>query len=161
VHAGSDGNCGTHAPSNSVTPTSNTGANTGGVASFVNRYTGPFALVASATGLLDGHVYARGRGPRVLSGTILAHSPVSAVSLELRRRHRGVCSAYDGTSERFRRARCGSGSFFGVSSNGVFSYLLPAALGPGRYVLDVQASDVAGNRTTLARGTSRLVFYVR
>jgi hypothetical protein len=165
VHAGSDGSCGTRAPSGTAAPSSSgtpTGStNTGGVASFVGRYTGPFALVASATGLLDGHVYARGRSPRVLSGNILAHSPVSAVSLELRRRYRGICSAYDGVSERFRRASCGSGSFFRVSSTGVFSYLLPAALGPGRYVLDVQASDVAGNRTTLARGTSRLVFYVR
>jgi hypothetical protein len=159
VHAGSDGSCGTQAPSNSATPTPST--NTGGAASFVSHYTGPFALVASATGLLDGHVYARGRSPRVLSGSILAHSPVSAVSLELRRRYRGICSAYDGIGERFHRARCGSGSFFRVSSTGVFSYLLPEALRPGRYVLDVQASDVAGNRTTLARGTSRLVFYVR
>jgi hypothetical protein len=159
VHAGSDGNCGTQAPPGSAPSTQST--TPGGVASFVNRYTGPFALVASATSLLDGHVYARGRAPRVLSGKILAHSAVSSVSLELRRQHAGVCSSYDGTTERFRRARCGSGSFFRVSGGGAFSYLLPAALGPGRYVLDVQASDVAGNRTTLARGTSRLVFYVR
>jgi hypothetical protein len=58
-------------------------------------------------------------------------------------------------------ARCGEGSFFNVSSDGVFSYLLPSALAPGRYVLDIEAADVAGNHTTLARGTSRTVFYVR
>src|SRR6202035_2412065 len=98
VHAGNDGNCGTPAPSGSTTTP---GTNTSGVASFVSRYTGPFALVASATGVLDGHVYAPGRAPRLLSGKILAHSPVSAVSLELRRQHRGICSAYDAVSERF------------------------------------------------------------
>ena len=35
------------------------------------------------------------------------------------------------------------------------------ALAPGRYVLDIEATDVAGNHTSLARGTSRIVFYVR
>ena len=28
-------------------------------------------------------------------------------------------------------------------------------------LLDIEATDAAGNRTTLARGTSRIVFYVR
>jgi len=97
----------------------------------------------------------------VLAGTIRAHSAVSSVSLKLRRRYRGRCYAYDGIRERFLRSRCGQGSFFEASSDGVFSYLLPSALAPGRYVLDIRATDVAGNRTTLARGTSRLVFYVR
>ena len=50
---------------------------------------------------------------------------------------------------------------FKVSTAPSFSYLLPSTLAPGRYVLDIQATDVAGNRTTLARGTSRIVFYVR
>ncbi|HTZ86407.1 MAG TPA: hypothetical protein VMB05_07050, partial [Solirubrobacteraceae bacterium] len=63
--------------------------------------------------------------------------------------------------ERFQRARCGQGAFFKVGSTPSYSYLLPAALAPGRYVLDVQATDEAGNRTTLARGSSRIVFYVR
>jgi hypothetical protein len=57
--------------------------------------------------------------------------------------------------------RCGSGAFFKVSSTPSFSYLLPGALARGRYVLDIQATDAAGNRTSLARGTSRTVFYVR
>jgi hypothetical protein len=41
------------------------------------------------------------------------------------------------------------------------SYLLPHRLGRGRYVLDVIATDGAGNREALARGTSRVVFFVR
>jgi hypothetical protein len=159
VHNGNDGSCGTQAPGSP--PSSAGGPTTSGVSGFVSHYTGPFALVAKAAGLVDGSVYPRGHAPRLLSGSILSHSAVSSVSLELRRRFRGRCYAYDGTVERFRKARCGTGSLFKVSSDGTFSYLLPEALRPGRYVLDIKAADVTGNRTTLARGTSRLVFYVR
>ncbi len=42
-----------------------------------------------------------------------------------------------------------------------FSYLLPARLPAGRYVLDIRATDSAGNRTVLARGSTRTVFYVK
>jgi hypothetical protein len=152
VHEGNDGTCGTTSPSGSSTPAP-------GVAAAA--YKGPFAVVAQATGVQDGHVYPRGRGPKVLTGTIATHASVASVSLELRRSYRGRCFAYDGVAERFKRARCGTGSFFAVGSAPSFSYLLPAALAPGRYVLDVQATDAAGNRTTLARGSSRIVFYVR
>jgi hypothetical protein len=92
---------------------------------------------------------------------VSGHSAVVSVSLELRREYRGRCSAYDGTRERFVHARCGHGRFFKVASGGSYSYLLPAALAPGRYVLDVLATDAAGNRTAPARGSSRIVFYVR
>ena len=152
VHDGNDGTCGTTSPSGTSTPAP-------GVAAAA--YKGPYAVVAQATGVQDGHFYPRGRGPKVLSGTIATHASVASVSLKLRRPYRGRCFAYDGLAERFKRARCGQGSFFAVGSAPSFSYLLPAALAPGRYVLDVQASDAAGNRTTLARGTSRIVFYVR
>jgi hypothetical protein len=124
-------------------------------------YTGPYAVVAKATGVIEQHVYSRKAAPKVLSGTVLAHTTVASVSLELRRSYKGRCYAFNGVSTRFVKARCGQGSFFKVSNNGVFSYLLPSALAPGRYVLDVEATDAAGNHTTLARGTSRVVFYVR
>lgn len=146
------------------TPTSpSTTQSSGGVAGFkaAAPYTGPFALVAHVAGLLEGHTYSAAAAPRTLSGTVLAHSPVSSVSLELRREHRGRCWAYEGVRERFVRARCGRGSSFKVASGASFSYLLPSRLAPGRYVLDVSAKDSAGNSTTLARGTSRVVFYVR
>jgi hypothetical protein len=154
VHDGNDGTCGTTSLSGS--PSS---AASGGVAGVV--YSGPYAIVARATGIADGHVYPRGRGPKLLSGTIATHTSVASVALRLRRSHRGRCFAYDGVAERFKRARCGTGRFFAVGPTPSFSYLLPAALPAGRYVLDVQATDAAGNRTTLARGTSRIVFYVR
>lgn len=151
VHKGNDGTCGTPGPSG---PTGSGGENHA-------PYTGPFAVVAKAVGVLEGHVYPRKDAPRVLAGTVLADTPVTSVSLELRRSYKGRCYAYDGLSTRFVRARCGRGRFFKVSTTSSFSYLLPSALAPGRYVLDIEATDAAGNHTTLARGTSRIVFYVR
>lgn len=164
VHDGNDGTCGTTAPTTSSNSTSTTSASaTGGVAGFAKSapYSGPYALVAKATGLIEGHTYGRANAPRVLSGRILTHSAVSSISLQLRRQYKGRCYAYSGTRERFVSARCGHGGYFKVSSSDSYSYLLPAALAPGRYVLDILATDAAGNHTTLARGTSRIVFYVR
>jgi hypothetical protein len=158
VHGGNDGTCGTTKTSGVGTSTSGT-TTAGSVA--VAPYKGPYALVAKASSVTEGHVYERGDAPRILSGSVLAHTTVTATSVELRREYRGRCYAYDGVTTRFARARCGEGSFFKVSNNGTFSYLLPAALAPGRYVLDIEATDAAGNRTALARGTTRVVFYVR
>ncbi|HEY2180964.1 MAG TPA: carboxypeptidase-like regulatory domain-containing protein [Solirubrobacteraceae bacterium] len=153
VHNGNDGNCGTQAPSGSSTTTS--------TAAVAPPYKGPFAIVAKTSDVLDDHVYAPSNSPRLLSGAIAAHAPVASVSLRLRRSYRGRCWAYNGVSERFVRVRCGRGSFFAVSKAPTFSYLLPAALARGRYVLDIEATDAAGNRTSLARGSTRIVFYVR
>jgi hypothetical protein len=161
VHNGSDGTCGTPAP----------GAPTqagGGVPA--PAYKGLYAVVARATGVLDGHVYLRRNAPRLLAGTVTAHTSVSSVSIELWRRHGGRCWAFDGARARFLPARCahgrffkipGASRFFKVSSTSSFSYLLPSALQRGEYVLDIEATDTAGNRTRLARGTSRTRFYVR
>jgi hypothetical protein len=158
VHSGSDGTCGASGSSGASSSSSVSSAVAGPAGS---PYVGPYALVPRLSDLIDGHVYRRGHVPRILAGSILAHTTVSSVRLTLRREHRGRCYAFDGTTTRFVHARCGTGHPFEVSSNGTFSYLLPSALAPGRYVLDIEASDAAGNRTTLARGTSRIVFYVR
>ena len=157
AHAGNDGNCGTS--TTTVTTTSTTTTSTTPLSS--TPYAGPFAIVAHATDLLEGHAYSRARAPRVLSGTVLAHARIAAVSLKLRRSYRGRCSAYDGTSERFVRTRCGGGAFFRVANTPSFSYLLPERLARGRYVLDIEATDTAGNRTALPLGSTRIVFYVR
>ncbi len=135
-----------------------------GVAGFTASaapYKGPFALVADVTSIVNGRHYTRAAAPRLISGQVSAHSAVTAVSLSLRRSFRGRCSAFDATRGRFVKARCGSAPAFPAAKQAAFSYLLPGKLGPGRYVLDVQASDTAGNTLTLARGTSRVVFYVR
>ena len=153
AHNADDGTCGTAAagaPSAAQ-----------GVAGAKSAYAGPYAVVARATGVLDGHVYPARRAPRVLSGNVLAHTSVASVSLRLRRTYKRRCFAYSGIRERFGRVHCGTGSFFQVSRAPAFSYLLPARLARGRYVLDIEATDVAGNRTSLARGSSRIVFYVR
>jgi hypothetical protein len=156
VHAGNDGTCGTTAPSASGAPAA-AGSGTLGAKTSV----GPKAIVAQLTGLIDGHRYRRGDAPRVLAGSVTAPSAVASISLRLRRTYRDRCWAYDGKRERFLRVRCRRGSFFRVAPTGAsFSYLLPSRLQPGRYVLDIEATDAAGNHTTLVRGTSRIVFYV-
>lgn len=156
VRAGTEAACGIPGSSGSSSGSSPASAPVGG-----SPYKGPYALVPRLTSLADGHTYKHGHAPRVLAGNVLAHTTVSSVSLALRRSYRGRCYAYNGVTTRFVRAHCGTGSPFQVATNGLFSYLLPSALPPGRYVLDIQATDAAGNRTTLARGTSRIVFYVR
>jgi hypothetical protein len=151
-------------PSGSSSSPIGSGSNpaTGGASNlFSTPYKGPYAIVAKATSLLERHVYSRKDAPRVLAGSVQAHTTIASVSLRLRRESKGRCFAYDGTREEFGRARCGAGSYFKVSTEPSFSYLLPSALAPGRYVLDIEATDTAGNRTSLARGTSRTVFYVR
>jgi hypothetical protein len=156
VHHGNDGRCGTSAPSPSAPAISPRPPAPAPQA----RYTGPFAVVASASGLGEGRVYAHGHAPRLLAGTVSAHTAVLGVSISLRRRFHVRCYAYDGASERLVRARCFRDVFLPVSSSSSFSYLLPFALPRGRYVFDIEALDAWGNHTTLARGTSRTVFYV-
>jgi hypothetical protein len=156
VHEGNDGTCGTSTTvsSSPVRTPSSTTTNPSS--------TGVFALVARASSVSDGHVYPRRHAPRLLSGTVIAHSAVTSISLELRRRFKGRCSTYNATLERFVKARCGTGSVFKVANGGTsFSYLLPAKLPPGRYVLDIHSTDAAGNHTALVRGSTRTIFYVR
>ncbi|HXB15271.1 MAG TPA: hypothetical protein VNV44_05960 [Solirubrobacteraceae bacterium] len=151
VHAAGDGGCGSASA-------------TGGVAGFTSAlpapYKGPYALVAHLASVVNGRHYTRHGAPRLLAGQVSSHSSVTTVSLSLRRSYKGRCWAYDGVREAFARSRCGSAKAFKVASSASFSYLLPGALKAGRYVLDVTGSDVAGNTIALARGTSRVVFYV-
>lgn len=159
VHEGNDGTCGTTAPAGSSAVQSSPGTSSSAAG---HPYIGVYAVVARSTALSEGHVYAHGRAPRLLTGTVTAHSAVTSIGLSLRRAFKGRCSAYDATTERFVKAACGRDSYFTVASGGSsFSYLLPAKLAPGRYVFDVQATDTAGNHTTLARGSTRTVFHVR
>jgi hypothetical protein len=163
VHDGDDGTCGTSAPPGSPSPpvvTTTAGSTPASQAVLGSTFSGPFALVAAARGPLDGHVYSHRRAPRLLTGAVAAHAAIVSVSVRLRRSYRGRCFAYSGVKARWYGTRCGRGSFFAVGRSATFSYLLPAPLPRGRYVYDIQASDTAGHRTVLARGTSRVVFYV-
>jgi hypothetical protein len=162
VHHGNDGTCGTQVPSGPASASTPAGSGVAGV-----RYTGSNGILAKAGGVIDGHVYGPGAAPRLLQGTITGSVALKDVKLRLTRTLRrgggkASCSYYDGLSERFRSMRCGAvhGRYFLVGARASVSYLLPAALAPGRYVLDVEATDAAGDQTRLARGTSRIVFYV-
>jgi hypothetical protein len=127
----------------------------------------PDKVVANAaiTAVTEGKKYKKGAGPRELSGKVAADgSGLAEVRLRLTRNDRGACSTYDGKTEKFKAIKkCGAtrGVWFSVGDKAEFTYLLPSKLGRGRYVLDVQVVDKAGNKTQqLARGTSRVVFTV-
>jgi hypothetical protein len=148
VTDGADGACGTTVPGQPAP------------AAPVARDTTPPA--ATITAVREQQRFARGKGPRTLSGTVAADpSGVAQVKLGLSWSRNGHCRIYSPTKERFRGARCGHRTYFKVSDGADFSYLLPERLGPGRYVLDVIAVDKAGNREPLARGRNRMVFFVR
>jgi hypothetical protein len=121
----------------------------------------PFGKITSVR---EQQVFPRGRGPRELSGSIDDRSGVAEVRLRLTRTVGRRCSVWSGTKERFVRNRCGIGNAwsFSAGSSANWSYLLPNRLGRGRYVLDVETVDTAGNRDTQRRrGTNRIVFFVR
>ncbi len=121
-------------------------------------------------GLGEHERFARGKGPRELKGTVDADaSGIKDVRLRLTRTVGTRCERFDPVRERWvKAARCGveNAPFFSIGSSAAWSYLLPAALTKGRYVLDTQTVDGAGNVTRGATrggpGTprTRVVFFV-
>ena len=127
----------------------------------------PDKVVANAaiTAVSEGKKYKKGAGPRELSGKVANDgSGIADVRLRLTRTDGRKCATYDGKTEKFKAIKkCGAtnGVWFSVGAKQEFTYLLPSKLGRGRYVLDVEVTDKAGNTTkSLARGTSRVVFFV-
>jgi hypothetical protein len=130
----------------------------------------PTALIQS---IREGAVFRRGRGPRVLGGTVGIlgasrllpdGSGIASVKLKLTRRVGPRCWTWSPSKERFVRRPCGAanGFWFDIGSATDWEYLLPARLGRGRYVLDADAIDRAGNRQVeRRRGENRVVFHVR
>jgi len=159
VSDGADGFCGSNVPAAGGTPPApcvTTGAD--GLCGTRDRR----AAEGRILGITDQQAFARGRAPRTLRAAIPADpSGLFGVKLRLTRRFNGRCSYFSGKRETFRRVRCGRGSAFSIGNNAAVSYLLPAALPVGRYVLDVIAIDGAFNRDALARGRNRVVFSVR
>ena len=163
---GADGFCGTTKPG--TTPS-------GGPAPAPCLSTGrdglcgsPDSTPPSATirGLREQARFRRGNAPRTLNGTVQTDaSGLTDVRLRLTRTVGPRCSYYSGRAERILRTRtCGARGprFFSIGSKPDWSYLLPADLPRGRYVLDVQAVDRAGNSSTPGvRGRDRIVFHVR
>jgi hypothetical protein len=145
--------------SNAVAVTIGEGAAQGGPAGQARDRLAPGARIL---GIRDRQVFARGRGPRTLRLAVPADpSGVLAVKLRLTRRLGGRCWYFSGRRETLRRTRCGRAFFFRTGETADARYLLPARLGPGRYVLDLAAVDRAGNRDALLRGRTRVVFTVR
>jgi hypothetical protein len=118
--------------------------------------------VGRIAGLTEQQRIARRRAPREVRGFVDADpSGLRAVKLRLTRQVGRRCWLYSGRRERFLRRACGKRYAFKIGEDAAWSYLLPERLGRGRYVLDVIATDRAGNRDTLARGRNRIVFHVR
>ncbi len=124
----------------------------------------PIPLAGRIGSIDEQQRFARGRGPRTLSGSASAPAGVRDIRLRLTRTDRGRCETFDGRRERFvRLSRCGAarGRWFSIGDRADWSYLLPARLGSGRYVLDIEVTDRGGTRDrTLARGRNRVVFHV-
>jgi hypothetical protein len=123
------------------------------------------AAKAAITAIAEGKRYKKGEGPRQLSGKVADDgSGLADVRLRLTRSDKGACATYDAKTEKLKAIKkCGAthGLWFSVGAKQDFTYLLPSKLGRGRYVLDVQVVDKAGNTTkSLARGSSRVVFFV-
>jgi hypothetical protein len=157
VHAGSDGTCGTGAPSGAPPATQLPSGSSGGV---------PMVLAdtANVVGVRNGHVYARRGAPRLLGGVVRvpAGGTLSDVRIRVERRDRGRCFNFSGRRAVFVRARgCHAPQFFSVGATVSFSYLLPARLPRGRYVYDIEAVDNAGHATNLVAGVSHVVFRVQ
>ena len=136
VTTGSDGACGSVVPS----PPDRT------------------APLAAIDGIRDGQRFSRRRAPRELHGIVSADpSGLWAVKIRLTRRLGERCWYFSGTRERFLKRTCGKKYAFKVADQPTWSYLLPARLPRGRYVLDTYAIDNAFNHGP----TRRVRFRVR
>ena len=146
VTDGADGACGTRVPAPIGAPAP---------AAAPDRA----APVATLLGFTDKQVFRT--GPRELQGSFarrLRHQDGQAAPRQARRRPVLVLLP---TMETFRRTGCGHREVLRDRRPRRLVLPAPARLGKGRYVLDAVAIDGAGNRTPLARGTTRVVFTVR
>jgi hypothetical protein len=157
---GSDGFCGTTItpPSLPIGPPCVDPNRNDGFCSSTDKVAAP----ATITGVSEGKKYKKGAGPRELSGKIAGDfSGIADVKLRLTRTDGRKCSTYDEKFKALKKCGAARGVWFSVGAKQDFTYLLPSKLGRGRYVLDVEVTDKAGNTTkSLARGTSRVVFFV-
>jgi hypothetical protein len=152
---GSDGACGSSAASACAT------SGDDGLCGTKDKRA-PRGRIAS---IAEGQRFGKGKGPRSLTGTVAADpSGIADVRLRLTRNDHGRCQTFDGRSARLvALKRCGAkhGKWFSAGDRQQWSYLLPARLGSGRWVLDVEARDRAGNVDTLLQRTrTRVVFIV-
>ena len=106
-------------------------------------------IVKPAALLLSPHANATyKRGPRKLAGSASDNKALFQVYFRLRRHAHGGCSWFSSKSARFTnpKAHC-SARYQRLGTKATWSYLLPAALPPGRYQLDEKALDSSFNVT--------------
>jgi hypothetical protein len=161
VHNGNDGTCGTQLISYACADSAAASVPSCGGPLVVAPP--PVAETAVAGGVRPGHVYSRRHAPRVLSGVVKVPSSATLkqVRISLQRREGKHCLVFSGSKEAFVHAGCGETRFFSVGASESFSYLLPSALPPGRYVYDIEAINDSGSATKLVPGVSHVVFYVK
>ena len=159
VHNGPDGTCGTQVLTGCATESVPAGGCGGPLPVGPRQAT----VTAVAGGVKGGHVYPKRKAPRILEGVVKvpAGATLGQVRISLVRRAGKRCFAFNGAKAKFVRSRGGAKRFFSVGDTESFSYLLPAALPPGRYVYDVEAVDASGHATKLVAGVSHVVFYVK
>jgi hypothetical protein len=172
VHNANDGNCGTPIGSGSPPPTTPTTppqvnpapapCSTNGADGLCGTLdtTAPIARLQ----IPEGRHYGHGKGPRELNGTVSADpSGIRTIRLRLTRLNHGACQVYSSRKAKLVDGPCAiaDAPWFTVGPPTPFSYLLKSHLPAGRYVLDIQAIDGAGNvQATQVPGRSRIVFRV-
>lgn len=124
---------------------------------------------------LTSKVYPAAEAPRELKGQagnfkngtefIADPSGIQDVRLRITRSVGRKCWTFDGTAEKFTRlSSCGTGKgkFFSVGGKSDWSYLLPAALKPGKYRVEAYAVDGKGNADKVRRwNRNHVVFRVK
>ena len=155
VTTGSEGACGTTIPTPCVTTGDDGNCGT-------KDKRAPRGKIVS---IREGQRFGKGKGPRALKGIVTPDpSGIADVRLRLTRNDHGHCQTFDGRTERLvKLKRCGAkrGKWFSAGDREQWSYLLPSRLGRGRWVLDLQVRDKAGNVDTLLQRTrTRVVFTV-
>jgi hypothetical protein len=166
VHNGEDGTCGTQLPSVTCAAPLSFGDRAHEACAplpTLPPYPVPGEL-ARVNGIVNGRVFRRHRGPRILQGEVevLNGGMLRQVRISLQRRYRGRCFDFSGSRESFvRTKKCGSKAFFSVGGSASFSYLLPARLPRGSYVYDIEGINSTGQATKLVSGVSHVVFQVK
>jgi hypothetical protein len=157
VTTGSDGACGSTTAQASSCQTTGDDGNCGTKDKRAPR--------GKITSIREGQRFGKGKGPRALKGIVAGDpSGIADVRLRLTSNDHSHCSTFNGKTEKFLKLKhCGAtkGRWFSAGNRQDWSYLLPARLGRGRWVLDVEARDGAGNVDTLLQRTrTRVVFTV-
>lgn len=109
----------------------------------------------------------KGQAGNFKNGTTFIADPsgIKDVKLRITRYVGRKCWTFDGTAEQFTRlSSCGTGKgkFFSVGGKDEWSYLLPAALKPGKYRVEAYAIDGKGNADKVRRwNRNHVVFRVK